>query len=146
MKRYKLAAMASIAILFGIPIGFVFSQEQAERRVASTDKTTEQLRMELSVELQNAFDGAFANYRGGGGAAPMFVLSLSRDLYKAQAAIIDPAQAEALAMQYVDHTLEIERIARLHLENGTGTRQYLSVAAAERLRAEIELKRVQQSN
>lgn len=92
--------------------------------------------------LRQAYEGRLAEFRSGRTTIAS-ALRVNHELYEAEMALAGAAQRLAIAKAWFDRSSELERMAELNEKAGVGTRVDVLDAKAMRLKAMIEIEKLQ---
>ncbi|MCG8649121.1 MAG: M56 family metallopeptidase [Pirellulales bacterium] len=107
-------------------------------------KLTEALQRQIVAALQAEYDARLAEFRGGR-ASVNRLLQVNQELYLAQAAAGRPSERRQFAQAMFQRAEQVEKMAQLNFDHGTGTVQERLAATTAKLRAQLELQRIQAS-
>jgi outer membrane protein TolC len=136
--RFAVVAMIAVASLYML-------QAQSDEHATQETKPTfnaAPIKQDLLDTLAQAFKGRFAEYNDGQ-VSPDNVIRLNNDLFDAQVSSVNAAGRHAVARDYVARAQQIEEIAAKKLDTGTGLSTELLEAKASRLKAQLELEKLQ---
>ncbi|WP_144057793.1 hypothetical protein [Novipirellula maiorica] len=135
--------MKTIVMLFSLTcVACVFAYTAQSNELTDASKvpryTTSAIGKELLQTLDIAFSLRLAEYKEGR-AGVEHAIRLNTKLYQEQIGAADGKSRRLVAENYLKRAKEIETIAKINLDNGTGTSQELFEAKAGRLSATLEL-------
>ncbi|WP_430452361.1 hypothetical protein [Rhodopirellula europaea] len=132
-------ACASVAVLL-LATTFAFDAQSDEP--ATPTKTVAgqtELGKQLIQTLEEIYKLRPAEYQQGQAADCVCLIDRNRELFDAQLHSVAASQRESVAQRFLARSKEIEHIANMNLNNGTGTMVSVLEAKASRLRATTEL-------
>jgi hypothetical protein len=129
----------SILVLAGIVCTLAFRVQSDEPNKASRPTFhAAPVYLELLDTLELALSGYLTEYEAGR-SGPDHAIRLNKQLYEQQRGAVQTGRL-IVVENYLERAKQIERIAKLRLDNGIGTSQQMLEAKAARLLATLELE------